>query len=122
MVLRNSKHGPFYGCSTFPVCRGTHGAHPDGKPLGIPADKATRAARIRAHDVFDRIWKEGHMSRKNAYMWLAKAMKRDVVHIGSMDVDECEAVVRLMSDAISSAEDAMMDDVIDEDPGSPFTK
>ena len=37
MVLRNSKYGLFYGCSTYPNCKASHGAHKDGKPLGTPA-------------------------------------------------------------------------------------
>ena len=41
MMLRESKFGLFYGCSTFPVCRATHGAHKDGRPLGITVRKAT---------------------------------------------------------------------------------
>ena len=31
----------FYGCSKFPECKETHGAHPTGEPLGIPGDKET---------------------------------------------------------------------------------
>ena len=49
--------GTFYGCTGYPDCRVTHGAHPDGRPMGTPADKATRAARSAAHAVFDPIWR-----------------------------------------------------------------
>jgi ssDNA-binding Zn-finger/Zn-ribbon topoisomerase 1 len=61
MSLRASKFGLFYGCSMFPQCRATHGAHPWGAPLGIPAKRDTKMARIRAHAAFDRLWKEGRM-------------------------------------------------------------
>jgi len=36
MRLRNSRYGEFYGCSGYPKCRITHGAYPDGRPLGVP--------------------------------------------------------------------------------------
>ena len=49
MVLRNSRFGKFYGCSTFPLCKATHGAHPNGKPLGFPANKELKQLRMKAH-------------------------------------------------------------------------
>lgn len=59
----------FYGCVRFPDCLGAHGAHPDGKPLGIPASKETRSARIRAHAAFDKLWQgaDARMNRNQAY-------------------------------------------------------
>jgi ssDNA-binding Zn-finger/Zn-ribbon topoisomerase 1 len=55
MILRYSHKysGPFYGCTTFPTCRGTHGAHADGAPKGIPGNKETKQARIKAHGLGD---------------------------------------------------------------------
>lgn len=46
MLLRESRFGKFYGCTRFPECRGTHGAHPDGRPLGVPANAETKEARV----------------------------------------------------------------------------
>jgi hypothetical protein len=67
MMLRYSRRyeRPFYGCSRYErtKCPGTHGAHPNGEPLGIPADCATKAARHELHLVFDQLWKAGIMSR-----------------------------------------------------------
>lgn len=57
MMLRNSRYGLFWGCSRFPECRSTHGAHPDGRPLGKPATAEVKQARIAAHAAFDRLWK-----------------------------------------------------------------
>jgi len=94
MVLRASRFRPFYSCTRYPACRGTHGAHPDGRPLGVPADAATRQARIDAHAAFDRVWSGGAKgARQRAYSWLAAKMGRDVVHIGEMTVAECVEVV-----------------------------
>lgn len=104
MVLRRSKRGPFYGCSAWPQCDGSHGAHPDGRPLGIPADKKTKQARIVAHAAFDRLWKSfGERRRRStartrAYRWLESEMKlsTDDCHIARFTRAQCEEVVRLV--------------------------
>jgi ssDNA-binding Zn-finger/Zn-ribbon topoisomerase 1 len=99
MALRPSKFGLFYGCSTYPACKAAHGAHPDGKPLGIPATKEGKLARIKAHDAFDKLWnngrKDGSMSRKAAYRWMqtALSMTKEEAHIGNFDIPKCERLV-----------------------------
>lgn len=104
MVLRTAQRGalagkPFYGCSTWPTCNATHGAHPDGKPLGIPGDRATKDARIRAHAAFDRIWLSGLMSRRGAYSWMRHRLGLSDVdgHIGRFDVAACERLIALVA-------------------------
>lgn len=97
MRLKDSKFGKFYGCTRFPACKGTHGAHPDGQPLGTPANKATKLARVAAHADFDRLWKHGPMRRGDAYVWLTSVMDRaDQVHIGAATLEECELIQRLV--------------------------
>lgn len=66
LVLRRGRFDLFYGCERYPACRGSHGAHPDGRPLGIPADAATRKARNDAHGYFDRLWREQPTGRAKA--------------------------------------------------------
>ncbi len=61
----------WYQCTE---CPSRHGAHPDGSPLGFPADKKTQQARIRAHKVFDKLWKEMGMSRTGAYKYAGVLM------------------------------------------------
>jgi ssDNA-binding Zn-finger/Zn-ribbon topoisomerase 1 len=108
MVLRESRYGLMYGCSQYPQCRGTHGAHADGAPLGRPADGETKKLRIRAHELFDQLWKPGlhpgiaslvnrfENDRQTAYRWLQQSMNltRDQAHIGNFDKAECEALIR----------------------------
>lgn len=100
MVLRSSRYGKFYGCTKFPKCRGTHGAHPDGKPLGTPADRETKLARIEAHAAFDALWKDGLLGRKNAYRWMRKAMglKPDDCHIAKFTKEQCAIAIALVAD------------------------
>jgi len=95
-----SRYGPFYGCSTFPKCRATHGAHPNGRPLGIPADKATKEVRIRAHAAFDRLWKGGGMSRGAAYRALQALMdmSEEEAHIGRFTKAQCERLIELLNE------------------------
>lgn len=99
MVLRPSKYGPFYGCLEYPKCLVSHGCHSNGVPLGTPATKAVREARIRAHALFDQLWKTGTMSRKEAYKWMQKALglpKTDA-HIGRFDLVTCDKLAEAVT-------------------------
>jgi len=102
MELRPSRFGLFYGCARFPLCRSTHGAHPDGRPLGIPATGETKRARIRAHAAFDRLWelkryKAGERKRRRgrAYVWLARALGVREIHMGELSIESCNRVVEV---------------------------
>lgn len=100
MVLRQSKFGLFYGCVEYPKCKAAHGAHADGRPLGTPANKKTKDARIRAHDSFDQLWKDKHMSRGEAYEWMQEAMElsEDEAHIGKFTIDQCDELEVLVEE------------------------
>lgn len=120
LELRESKHGLFYGCTEWPDCDATHGAHPDGRPLGVPADKPTKRARMRAHEAFDPLWRNApqhydirdevgtpehgeavrkiqKVARVRCYRWLAHRLRMDVdeCHIGMFDAFTCELVVKV---------------------------
>lgn len=106
LVLRDSRYGLFYGCTAWARtgCPGGVGAHPDGTPLGPPVNAEVRAARKRAHEAFDELWR-GHnarMRREEAYAWLAEALGVDEAHIGWLTtVEECDRVVVLVADRIA---------------------
>jgi ssDNA-binding Zn-finger/Zn-ribbon topoisomerase 1 len=102
MVLRGSRFGLFYGCERYPDCKAAHGAHANGKPLGVPANEETKKARIAAHNAFDQLWKSGKMKRKDAYKWLSKAleMKIEKCHIGAFDAETCERVIKLANEVM----------------------
>lgn len=87
-----SDHPWQWRCVRSPLCSGTHGAHPDGSPLGVPGDSLTKAARAAAHDVFDRLWKSGAMSRGKAYQELDAALGSEPggSHFGAMPIAECQ--------------------------------
>lgn len=97
MKLRDSKYGPFYGCIKYPECDGAMGVHPDGTPMGIPADKPTRAARMEAHAVFDQLWKPtgAPYNRTQAYFEMRTMMglREDEAHIAMFTKEQCERMV-----------------------------
>lgn len=114
MVLRTSRFGLFYGCKGFPKCQATHGAHTDGRPLGIPGDADTKRARMTAHAVFDRIWKEKYMRRGEAYAWMSEEMGlgEGEAHIGRFNMEQCERLIAIV--------DAYFDSKPKKMKGSPY--
>lgn len=72
---RDNRNKKFYGCSAFPVCRAIHGAHPDGRPLGVPGDVETKRLRIRVHAEAERVWGKwseiAPATKRRMYAWLA---------------------------------------------------
>ena len=83
----------FYVCDP---CEARVGCHPGTiNPLGRLANTELRKEKMKAHAVFDPIWKTHRMSRKMAYAWLAKRLNIDVkdCHIGEFDVEQCRRVV-----------------------------
>lgn len=112
LELKDSRYGLFYGCTNWrrTRCRGGVSAHPDGTPVGVPADDATRAARIEAHRMFDQIWKGGRMTRKAAYLWLAEKMDLPATkaHIGLFNAEQCKRVVDLVNETLSDEEQLLL--------------
>lgn len=99
MVLRESslfttKSGvarKFWGCSHWPKCKGTHGAHPDGTPLGHPGDRETKDARMRLHARMEPLFR----SRAGMYDWLREYAPKE--HIGDMTLAEIEKTERTLT-------------------------
>lgn len=87
----------FFGCQNYPDCRGTHGAHPDGTPVGIPANYETKQWRIKAHDAFDGWRDRNFLNRSRSYHQLSAAMgKKDgQIHIGECDIADCKKIIEL---------------------------
>ena len=120
MVIKRSRYGWFYGCVGYPQCKGTHGAHPDGAPLGRPAGRRVKDARIKAHNAFDQLWQQADLlecydpkddkarqrirraARNRAYKWLSEQMNVEQVHIGAMGEEDCYHV-QVLSMTINAA-------------------
>jgi len=75
------------------------------RPLGTLADAETRAARMKAHDAFDPLWRRRMratqcskpQAREAAYAWLSRALglPLDRTHIALFDRAMCDRVVAL---------------------------
>lgn len=87
---------PMIYLCTNAECRAFVHCHPGSStPLGTMADSATRRLRKLAHHVFDKLWKDGEMTRSDAYTWLAERLgiQRDQCHIGLFDAAQCQRVI-----------------------------
>lgn len=90
----------FWHCKPCGAYVGCH----DGTdiPLGTLADGATRRARHEAHKVFDRIWKDGYMSRSEAYFLMSCKLFVREFHIGDCDVAMCAKVIAISNEYLES--------------------
>lgn len=89
----------FYGCTRWPDCDGTHSAHQNsGKPMGIPADKETKAWRIKAHAMFDPYVKKWFPNRPEGYKFLQNVMglTSAQAHIGRFTIEQCEKLIKII--------------------------
>ena len=92
--LKNGKKKPFYRCYRFPECTGTHGAHPDGTPMGHPGDARTRALRQKLHAELDKRFPWAMKKGRDAtYAWLES---NGYGHIGDMTAEDCEVVLGIL--------------------------
>ena len=108
-VIRDSEciYGRSYGmalvCSRYPQCDSYVGCHRGtSRPLGTPANATLRAARNEAHRLFDPMWKQRGMKRKEAYAWLAAKLgiPFDACHIAMFDLEACRRVVEVCKIAV----------------------
>lgn len=90
------------------ICRGcdaTCGCHPGGnEPLGYPANKETRRARMKLHELrLDPLWKKAGKGRKKharsaVYAHLSKAMGLPPAdtHTGMFTIEQCRDAWRAL--------------------------
>ena len=114
MKLRHSVHGLFYGCTQWEAtgCKGSHGAHRDGRPLGVPADSDTKKMRVMAHSTLDPLWQKGGVfkSRDQAYAWMQEALGLSAAeaHIGQFDIAQCKALIERIWSSFGSETDLLL--------------
>jgi len=97
---RNGDRRLFYRCYRFPECDGTHGAHPNGAPLGKPANKETRALRREVHAELDKRfpWKS-KTGRIKTGAWLRRNGFGDG-HVAYMDAEACKSALKILRDDV----------------------
>ena len=93
----NAYSGKVYVCSHYPACDSYVGVHPGTRlPKGTLANRALRKKRIRAHQVFDQIWKQEILSKPDAYRWLADkfCLETRQAHIGKFSDYMCDQLIK----------------------------
>lgn len=102
MSCKPSKYGHFFSCDSWSrtKCDVIVGCHPKTKiPLGYPATKEVRQLRHRCHELFDPIWRNGKMNRKEAYRWLSLMMNiQGEAHIGEFNKEQCEQLIKILEE------------------------
>lgn len=93
----NNKNVMLYVCSHYPECDAYVRVHPGTKiPMGTMADHKLRALRNITHQHFDKLFKDGYMTRHEAYMWLANLISAPLsqAHIGYLGEYYCNLVIK----------------------------
>ena len=93
-----------YVCHNYPACNTYVAAHPNtDKPMGVPANGNLRNLRIQAHRKFDLIWKNGLMTREEAYRWFADSFGLSLrdAHIGMCSEYRCRELIRLCNEVLA---------------------
>lgn len=95
-TYRDGRPHLFYSCLLWPICESTIGSDTRGNPQGVPGDKETKQLRIECHQVFDSWWKNGSMTRKEAYLELQAVMEmlEAEAHFGSFNAEQCREFLR----------------------------
>lgn len=96
-VYGKGSPGMLYVCARYPECDAYVGVHKaTGEPLGILANGNLRNKRIKAHRVFDLIWKKRILSRPQAYHWLQDkfGLNKRQAHIALFGEYMCDEVIR----------------------------
>lgn len=93
----NSRGGKVYVCCHYPSCDSYVGTHKGTIiPKGTLANKELRKKRIHAHRIFDQIWKQGILSKNEAYRWIADkfCLSGQQAHIGEFSDYMCEQLIK----------------------------
>jgi hypothetical protein len=85
----------YYRCWHWPVCRGSHSAHPDGSPVGQPADRRTQLYRTLAHQVLDGWCQLRGLGKTLGYRRVQQLMGLPAAqaHIGRLDEKQCRRLI-----------------------------
>lgn len=99
MHRNKSRYGYYYKCGVA----GCDVACGSGE-TSTPADKKTRHARMRAHAMFDPLWKQkkAFKFRGDAYRWLQEVMQVEPSknHIGMFTFEQCEQLCGMIADLL----------------------
>lgn len=101
----DTKEEWLYVCSHYPECNSYVGVHKGTKrPMGTLANGDLRNKRIKAHKMFDLIWRSNVMNRKNAYRWMSDKLciPSEHAHIGCFSEYMCDQLIDACKDALAN--------------------
>lgn len=107
-------NGKCYKCTNCDAYVGVHTG--TNVPLGRLADKKLRKLKIKAHSLFDPLWKNGGMKRGEAYHHLAKKLgipKREC-HFGWFDETMLLKAIEVLQPEIPKQSDINLDQLLKE--------
>lgn len=91
--IYGKRYGLYYMMWWCQPCDALVGCHKNTRrPLGTMANRELRGWRQKAHKAFDPLWKEGWMTRSEAYQYLSHHFGKDM-HIGESDIDTCRMII-----------------------------
>ena len=96
-IYRENPRGVMlYVCSRYPSCDAYVRVHEGTTiPVGSLANGELRALRRETHQWFDRLYREGIMTKDDAYEWLSELISapRAQAHIGFLGEYRCRQVI-----------------------------
>jgi len=97
--IYGKNYGVSYMCWLCKDCDAYVGCHQNTKkPLGSMANQNLRDLRVECHQMFDRLWKDGKMTRDQAYRWMQRNMKlpEERAHIGELRESGCKWLIKIL--------------------------
>lgn len=96
MALRESKHGTFYGCTNYPICKGTRRLVRGEADPNAP-DTHTRTMRSQARDALLILQSKRGWSHGRVVAWLTDTLNLEPhqCDVNTFDAELCEAVIGL---------------------------
>ena len=93
---KNGDRRPFYRCvKHLEGCPGSHGAHPDGSPLGFPARVAVKKLRHALHQaLYDKYPYSKRKHHQKAALWLQGNGFPE--HVGEMNEEQCKTALMVL--------------------------
>lgn len=100
-------YGRSYGgkCYVCRPCGAWVGCHKgSSRALGRLADANLRRLKLEAHEAFDPIWREGHISRTQAYDLMSSFfhLPPEQTHIGMFDEQMCREVIAFSNQVLKN--------------------
>ena len=86
-----------YVCPRYPACNSYVGVHENTLlPKGSLANGDLRNKRIKTHKIFDAIWKNGIMTKAEAYRWMQYkfSLTSQQAHIGFFSEYMCDQLIQ----------------------------